>query len=65
MNRPSHRKQQSFKDGYAAGRNGEAWSKPRVSNPWKNKSPLAYYYRGWNLGHRVTRRMAVNDAANG
>lgn len=62
MKRPSLRKQQAFQYGYAAGRTGESWSKGRVSNPWKSKAPIAFYYRGWNLGQRVTRRLEVNRA---
>ena len=65
MTRPSLRKQQAFKDGYQSGRNGESWTKPRLMHPWQNRQPIGYFYRGWNLGHRVTRRLAVNDAANG
>lgn len=53
MKRPRISQQQAFKAGYAAGRRGDPWT---MGNVKPEKSP---FYRGWNLGHRVTRHLRV------
>ncbi|HQY29982.1 MAG TPA: hypothetical protein PK691_01785 [Thermomicrobiales bacterium] len=62
MTRPNIRKQRAYKAGYASGRNGQMWNRGRINR--NGNSVNAWYYRGWNLGHRVTRHLQVYGDAD-